>query len=111
MLLILCVGLQVCEAGFGVVGYKHLGEINLLFKGGMVMVLGDGALVPDAWVLRIARSVLGVVRDVVGSCDVSRKVHFRTGLRIFLVVLVAWSSVRTPRHIGEMAHARWQHIG
>ena len=105
MFLILCVGLQVCEAKFSVVGAKHPGEINLLLKGGPVMVLGDGALVPDAWARRITRITLGIVWDVVGGCDASRKVNVWTFLRVFLVVLVAWSSGRTPCHIGEMDQA------
>ena len=87
VLLILCVGLQVCKVGFRVVGAKYPGEIYPLFKGILVMVRGNGALVPDAWACRIARSVGGVVQDVVGVCDAIRKVHFRTGLCVLLKYL------------------------
>ena len=105
MLLIFCVGLQFCEAESGVVGAKHPGEINPLSKCGLVMVLGDGALVPDVWARKIARIVLGDVQDIVGGCNTTRKVQFSTRLHVFLVVLVSWSSGRTPGHIGKTDHA------
>ena len=72
MLLILCVGLKVCEAKLGVVGAKQLGEINPLFKGGLVMVLGDGALVPDT---RLVQTSF--------SCDIYEKNRLAVGRKGF----------------------------